>query len=272
MRERARARRATRIAAGAVIAAVLLAYLGAVFAGLTDPSGAPWGSPSLRNPLGFDEFGRDLLATACVAAVNSLLYGVACALAALAAASAIGYLAAFSRSRSLALALDAANRVIESVPVVVWVLLFTLLAPAAPGAVATVAFLVAVLPYLSRVVAGEFTRLAAAPFVEVARTQELPRRTIVARHLVPNAVGVLGPALAQVCGLAVAIDGAVAIVGSAQRTDLTIGTFLLRAKENALTHPRLAVVAVLVLLLLFVVIWLLGRRAGGEMTSEGRWL
>ena len=272
MREAGRARRRARITAGAVIGATVLVYLGTAVSGLADPGGAPWAPPSLRSPLGFDEFGRDLFVTACVAAVNSLLYGLGCALAALAAASAIGYLAAFSRSRSLALALDAANRIIESVPVVVWVLLLTLLAPAAPGAVSTIVFLAAVLPYLSRVVAGEFTRLAAAPFVEVARTQELPRRTIVARHLLPNAVGVLGPALAQVCGLAVAIDGAVAIVGSARRTDLTLGTLLLRAKENALTHPRLAVVAVVVLLLVFVVIWFAGRRAGGEIGSEGRWL
>ena len=237
-----------------------------------DPAGAPWASLSLQHPLGLDEFGRDLLATAYLSAVNSLLYGLTCALAALTAAAAVAYPVAFVRSRWLALGIDAAARVVESLPVVIWVLLLTMLAPAAPSAISTVVFLVAVMPYLTRVVAGEFARLSRTPFVEAARVQELPIHTLIARHLMPNAVGVLGPALAQVCGLAIAINGAIAIVGSAQRTQLTIGTFLLRGKENALTHPRLAIVAVLLLLSVFVLIWLAGRRVGGEMRSDGRWL
>ena len=253
-------------------AGAALVHAGALRYADGGPRGAPWASPSFGHPLGLDEFGRDLLATAYVSAVNSLTYGLACALAALAAASVIGYAVAFMRSRWLALAIDAAGRVLESLPVVIWVLLFTMLAPAAPRAISTVVFLVAVFPYLSRVVGGEFARLAGAPFVESARLQQLPRLTVAARHLLPNAAGVLGPALAQVCGLAIAINGAIAIVGSAQRTQLTIGTFLLRGKENALSHPHVAVVAVLLLLGVFVLIWAGGRRAGGEMRSDGRWL
>ena len=268
---RLRSRR-PRVAAGLLVAVAALGHAAAALYIYGEPAGAPWASPSLQHPLGLDEFGRDLLATAYLSAGNSLMYGLACALVALTAAAAIGYPVAFMRSRWLALAIDATSRVVESLPVVVWVLLLTMLAPAASRAISTVAFLVAVLPYLSRVVAGEFARLAGAPFVETARMQELPRRTLVARHLLPNAVGVLGPALAQVCGLAIAINGAVAIVGSAQRTQLTIGTLLLRGKENALTHPRLAVVAVLVLLGVFVLIWLAARRVGGELRSDGRWL
>lgn len=267
-----RRRHHRRIVASLLIAVAALVQASVGLGVYGDPAGAPWAAPSLQHPLGLDEFGRDLLATAYLAAVNSLLYGLACALAALTVAAAIAYPVAFARSRWLALAIDAAARVVESLPVVIWVLLLTMLAPAAPSAISTVVFLVAVLPYLIRVVAGEFARLSRAPFVEAAQVQELPRHTLIARHLLPNAIGVLGPALAQVCGLAVAINGAIAIVGSAQRTHLTVGTFLLRGKENALTHPRLAVVAVLLLLSVFVLIWLVGRRVGGELRSDGRWL
>lgn len=267
-----RGRHCRRVGVALAAAGTALAYAGALLYARGGPHGAPWASPSFRHPLGLDEFGRDLLITACVSAVNSLIYGLACASVALAAASVVGYAVAFMRSRWLALSIDAAGRVLESLPVVIWVLLFTMLAPAAPRAISTVVFLVAVFPYLSRVVGGEFARLAGAPFVEAAHLQRLPRLTVVTRHLLPNAAGVLGPALAQVCGLAIAINGAIAIVGSAQRTQLTIGTFLLRGKENALSHPHMAVLAVLLLIGVFVLIWAGGRRAGGEMRSDGRWL
>lgn len=260
------------VAVGLATAGAALVYAWAVAYSDGGPHGAPWESPSFRHLLGLDEFGRDLLATAYVSAVNSLAFGLVNALAALGAASAVGYAVAFMRSRWLALGVDAVGRVVESLPVVIWVLLLTMLAPAAPRAISTAVFLVAVLPYLSRVVGGEFARLAREPFVEAARLHELPRRILVARHLLPNAAGVLGPALAQVSGLAIAINGAIALVGSAQRTQLTIGTFLLRGKENALTHPRLAIVAVTLLAGVFLLLWRAGRLAGGEFRSGGRWL
>ena len=264
---RGRARLAVLILAGAAVA---LAYLAAVQH--AHPSGTPWVPASLLHPLGLDEFGRDLLATAYLAGVNSLVFGFGCATAATAAAVVIGYPIAFMRWRWLSLSIDAVCRVVESLPVVIWVLLLTILAPAAPRAITTIVFLLAVLPYLVRVVAGEFARLASAPFIEAARMQELPRGGIVVRHLLPNATSVLGPALAQVSGLAIAIDGAIAIVGSAQRTQLALGIFILRAKDNALTHPGLALVAVSTLLLVFVLVWLTGHRIGGEVRSDGQWL
>lgn len=228
------------------------------------PIGEPWTAASLAHPLGLDEFGRDLVATAYISGVHSLLYGLLCALAAMLLAIAAAFVVAFSRLQFLPLLVEVVGRVVDSVPVVIWVLMFTILTPAAPVAVSLVVFLLAVLPFLIRVLAGEFRRLGDLPFIEAARMQRLSPTTIAFSHLLPNSSAMLGPVMAQVCGLAVAIDGAIAVVGSANRSELSIGILLLRGKENALTHPHLTGTAVVLVLSVYALIWLAGSRVAHD--------
>lgn len=233
-------------------------------------AGNPWQQATYPHLLGLDEFGRDLLSTAVVSSLNSLAYGLTFAAGALIMATLLAFVIAFSKLHLISLLVEGVSRVIEGVPIVMWVLLFGILAPTAPKSTSTIVFFFAVLPYLIRIIAGEFSRLRSMPFVEAARMQQLPSWLIAFRHLLPNTAEILGPAMAQIAGLAVAIDGAIAIVGSANRTDLSLGVLLLRGKENVLSHAHLMAVAITFMLASYGVIWFIGKWASGRTYISGR--
>jgi len=71
------------------------------------------------------------------------------------------------------------------------------------------------------------------------------------RHLLPNAAAVLLPFGFQVIGAALAVDGAVGIVGLGSRIDLDLGAFLLRGQENFQQHPALLIATLAVYLAIY---------------------
>jgi ABC-type dipeptide/oligopeptide/nickel transport system permease subunit len=212
-------------------------------------------------PLGSDEFGRDILSVSVASGINSLIFGMLCASASLAIALVISFVLTFMAPRAVAAVVDGAVRVVDGVPVVLWVLMLALLAPSAARTSAALTLLIAVLPYLVRLSYGQFELLKNAPYVDAARMQELPSWRLTVIHLLPNSWSILGPAFAQVCGLAVAVDGAIALVGSANRTELNLGVLLLRGKEQ-FGHPLLLVTALATMLVVYFAIASAGSRSG----------
>lgn len=234
--------------------------------------GLTWQPASIRHPLGTDEFGRDVLATTCAAILGSGIKGALLACLALGVGGATGYAIAMLEWRATAWIVSQLTLVIESVPLLLWLLVMIVAFPQ-PLPILLLGFTIGTLPFVSRVVAGEIERWQHEPFVEASRIAGASKLDATRRHILPNALPVLGPVGVQISGAAAAADGAFGLVGLSNRTQLDIGTLLLRGKENALLHPNVLLVAVVAVGLLYLYLWSVSRMWDGadseHLTTPG---
>lgn len=220
---------------------LILAIIAVLCAGSLEK---PWSSPTLANPLGTDEFGRDVLSTAIVAAGFSLLKGLVMTGTTLILGLLAAEFATLARSAVLSGAIRMLARVIESIPVVFWVLVVVIVLREYRSIVAIVAFTLVVLPSAITIIAGELLRLRHVPFVEAAYLLGVPEPRVLFRHILPGASAVLLPFAVQILGGAIAVDGAIGVIGLGSRLDQDLGVFLIRGKENFQLHPQILLVAI----------------------------
>ncbi|WP_287389584.1 ABC transporter permease subunit [Ralstonia sp.] len=242
----------------------------AALAGALGSTNAPWSGPAFAAPLGYDEFGRNLAATLLLSAANSVLYG----LAAVFVAGLISLLMAAGlttvRRSVLAVLIDGLTHVVEAIPVLLWVVALAVLAPTAGRTAGLLAFVLATAPFLTKLTAGELSRIQRTEFIAVARSLEMPLWQRLRHHILPNATLVLAPALAQIFGLAVAIDGAIAIAGSANRSELSLGVLLIRGKENFIAHPHLLLTVLFLVGVIYALVAFCVRRFSARMVELPR--
>lgn len=209
-----------------------------------DANGATWAPSSLAHPLGTDEFGRDILYTAIAAAGLSLAKGLAMTGAVLLLGFIVAEAITLAPSTVLSATVRTITRIVESVPVVMWVLVVVATLDQHRSLVAGIAFTLVVLPSATSIIAGELLRIRHAPFVEAAYLLGVSEPKVLLRHILPGMRSVLVPFAIQVLGAAVAIEGAIGVIGLGSRQDLDLGMFLIRGKENFQLHPHLLVVAI----------------------------
>lgn len=233
-----------------------------------------WATPSLRHPLGTDEFGRDILATVLAATGLSLAKGLLVTLVTLVASVIVAELVTLPRTSRFALVVRAIASIVESVPVVLWVFIALIAVQGPRLIVVGVAFTLVILPIAAHVLAGEFLRLRNALYVEAAYLAGAGELRVLARYILPNAAAVLLPFALQVLGAAIAVDGAIGVIGLGNRSDLDLGIFLLRGKENFFLHPQILLVALSMYAIIYGYIFWVGaaiRRAlhdSDQMLSE----
>ena len=206
--------------------------------------GDQWILPGIDHPLGTDEFGRDLFATALAATGLSLLKGIAITAGTLAISIVAAELVTLRRASLPAAIARAAANIVESVPVVLWIFIVIVAVPGPRFLIVAVAFALLVLPIATHLLAGEFFRLRAAPYVEAAYHLGSGELRVLIRYILPNAAAVVVPFALQVLGAAIAVDGAIGVIGLGSRSDLDLGIFLLRGKESFFLHPQVLIVAV----------------------------
>jgi peptide/nickel transport system permease protein len=199
----------------------------------------PWAGPSMFAPIGHDEFGRNIAATLITSSMHSILYAAVAVLLAGAISIFVALGVSSYRKPFFASLLDGLTYVIEGIPVLLWVVALAVLAPTAGRTAGLIIFVLATLPFLTKLAAGELCRIHDSEFMAVARSLELPVWRQLKDHILPNAMSVLAPALAQTFGLAIAVDGAIAIAGSVNRSELSLGVMLIRGKENFIAYPHL---------------------------------
>lgn len=213
--------------------------------------GDPWAPPGFSHPLGTDEFARDVLATALAATGLSLLKGIAMTAATLVIAIVCAELATLRSSSAFSVVVRASASIIESVPVVLWVLIVLIVVTGPRLVVVGVAFTFVLLPSATHLLSGEFLRLREALYVEAAYLLGASELRVLARYILPNATAVLLPFAVQVLGTAIAVDGAIGVIGLGNRSDLDLGIFLLRGKESFFLHPQILGVALLMYALVY---------------------
>ncbi len=208
---------------------LLLLSFGAAGAAVSESA---WLHPTLMHPLGTDEFGRDVTLVLLISVGRSLASALTLAGLGLFISATIAVAVALLHVRVLSILLQIANQIIESIPVFVWVLVtFAALKGASMLAVG-VTFVIALMPTLTTIIAGEFRRLDQEPFLEAAKLlgAGLVRRLL--RHILPNAAGALMPLFVQTLGIAFAIKGAIGLLGFSNRTDYDVGMILLRGARK----------------------------------------
>jgi peptide/nickel transport system permease protein len=157
-------------------------------------------APSGAHLFGTDEFGRDLLSRALYGARVSLSVGLLAMLIATSIGTAYGAVAAYYGSW-----VD--NVLMRIVDVVIAFPTFYLMLMLVGVFEADLVVLVLILgltawPGTARFIRGEILSLKAQEFTEAARAIGLPSRTIIARHLIPNALSpVLVSAALSVAGM-----------------------------------------------------------------------
>lgn len=198
-----------------ILAAVLFA---ALFASLLYP-GNPWdivaapftppGHDGLL--LGSDSLGRDIASGVVHGAQVSLLIGVVSTLAAVLIGVIVGAVAGYAGGR-IGSALMALTELFQSVPPFVLAILFVaILTPS----VATIITAIAIVswPQVARLTRGEFLSLKEREYVQAARCQGESALSLIARHILPNALSPIVVAGSLSIATAILIESALSFMG-----------------------------------------------------------
>jgi len=209
-----------------------------------DIIGDPWAPPTLASPLGTDEFGRNHLIVLLSATGRSLVLGLIIASALIIANLLISYFFVFSRQRALSELSAIGVQTAESVPAMIWTLVIVSAFGGANwiGLIVTLFFVLT--PFAFRVISGELSRLKQEPYIESLQLLRLPASRVLLFHIVPNAKQVLSVLALQVTGICIGIQGAIGVFGFANRSEVELGTILLRGRENMIEHPVIFISAI----------------------------
>ena len=167
------------------------------------PSGAHW--------MGTDDLGRDLFARVLYGGRLSILIGLVSALVGTVLGSAVGALAGYYGGRIDNLLMRVTD-VAYSIPTLP---LLIVLAAYTQATAVLMAMIIGLLSWMAtaRVVRGEVLSLKEMPFVEAARSIGASNRSIIGRHILPNAIGpiVVGATLAV--GNAIVLESSLSFLG-----------------------------------------------------------
>lgn len=232
-----------------------------------NPTAEPWSAAGL---LGADEFGRDQLLVMLSATGRSMATGILLAGVTILLSLWLSFLLIFRKTRILSGVQMSMTQVLESVPAMIWVLAAFSASGGSSPIMTAVIFVGAMMPFAVTIISGQFVRLAGLPYMEAAQLLGIPAHRQLRHHLLPNSGGVLGPLFIQIIGLAIAIQGAIGLLGFANRTDVDLGILLLRGKENVAAHPGLLLSTLVSLGLLYLYLnWLRIRFDAPAATSRG---
>jgi len=174
------------------LAFIALWTLGALLSGLlpygaTQPgAGGLLSPPSLAHPFGTDNFGRDILARVLVGGRISLWTGLIAVGISLLVGVPLGAFAGFVRGRAGGLVMRVMDMLLAFPSLV---LAMAIAAALGPGMVsAMVAVGIVGIPEFARIVYSQTLSLRERDFVEAGHAIGLPGRSILIRHIVPNAL------------------------------------------------------------------------------------
>jgi len=168
-------------------------------------------APSLANPLGQDEFGRDVLSRLLVGARASLRVALVSAMIAGVIGIAIGLVGGYFGGMVELFTIRLTDIILSFPPILLALLVVTLLGPG----VGTLTFVLSVLyvPAFARVTYGEVLSARALDYVEAARAAGAGAVRIMLRTILPN---ILGPILVQfslVVAAAILIESGLSFLG-----------------------------------------------------------
>jgi len=196
--------------------------------------------PSAGHWLGTDDLGRDLLTRILYGGRVSILIGLFAALLATGFGASVGAAAGYYGGR-VDNALMRMTDVVYSIPTLP---LLIVLASYTQAGAASMAVAIGVLSWMAtaRVVRGEVLTIREMEYVEAARSLGATNARIIARHILPNAIGpiVVGATLAV--GNAIILESSLSFLGlGVQPPTPTWGNMLMDAQATMSTQPWLSI-------------------------------
>ncbi len=268
-----------------VLGLVLLLAAGAPLASSSDPGGArdvvatrflPPGSTDghgVFHLLGTDRLGRDVWTRLVYGARISLGVGMLAVLLSVALGTAIGAVAGYGREPVRA-ALLALTDFALALPRVVLLLLLAALWQPSAGLVIVVLGLTGWMP-IARLVHGEVRALAVRPFVEAAIASGAPRRRVLRRHILPNALTPVIVAAALGIGNAILLEAGLSFLGlGVQPPTPSWGNMIAGGRDTLVNAPWVATAPGVALALVVVACTLVGDAVrdaiGGQPLAGSR--
>jgi ABC-type dipeptide/oligopeptide/nickel transport system permease subunit len=216
---------------------------------------------SSTGPAFADEFGRNLFLSTAQSLLGSYFEAAFNAFVAVAIPLLIAGLAAAGSSQFLRWLTYWAARVLDAIPLFLWVaLIFSTLGFYGLWG-RQLAIVVAALPFTLGLVLKRFDEVSALPFVQNARSCgiRLPQRLW--RLVIPNGLSAVYFPFVTVFGLSLTFDAILGILGMTTRTSLSLGTLIWRAKERAAVDNTLSMLAIAAMLLTIGLFALMARQA-----------
>ncbi|MBX3227984.1 MAG: ABC transporter permease [Labilithrix sp.] len=200
-----------------------------------------WAAPSWERPLGSGEGGVDLLALVAHASLRAVVLAVAVALAGFLVGCPLGASAAVARGR-LERAVTRACDLVQAFPTFLLALV-VLSAVRAPSRVhlGAVFVLTAWAPF-TRLALAQTRVLREQAFVEAARALGVTPARVIARHLVPNLLGVVAVQLGGTAAAVVVSEAALSFVGFGARDGVSLGVVLDQGVSAMLRAPHVLLV------------------------------
>lgn len=210
--------RTQRVLVSLSVLFLLLVVVVAIFPSLVAPgnplalnSGAVLHPPSFAHPLGTDEYGRGILSTIIYGAKPALIVGVVSAVAGGIAGGAMGITAGFFGGTTDQ-GIMRLNDVLMCFPGLLLALIISAaLGPSLMNEIIAVA--VAAVPTYARVARGETLTVRGALYVDAAIVGCLPRRRIIARHVLPNVITPLVVVATITVGISIVLAASLSFLG-----------------------------------------------------------
>lgn len=195
-------------------------------------------TPSWDHPMGTDEIGRDEFSRVLFGGRVSLSVGFAAALSAGLVGTAIGAIAGY-RGGWIDNVLMRATDIFLALPFIAVALV---VASALPGRIVDIVAIIAAFFWMpvARIVRGLFLSIKEKEYVEAARASGAGAFRIVARHMLPNALGPIIVNLTLGIALAIIAESTLSFLGFGIRPPAaTWGNMLNASRESMLAHPWL---------------------------------
>lgn len=216
-------------------------------------------APSRAHPLGTDENGRDLLARLLQGARATLSIGFGGAAIAVALGAALGAIAGYRGGATDAILMRVVDFAL-ALPSLFAILLFTSLVRAGPPQLVVLIGLTGWMA-VARLTRGTTRELLNAPYIEAARVNGATAARIIARHLLPNAGGMLFVATLVQLSRAILAEATISFLGlGIQPPEPTWGNLLIGAQVYLYTAPWLAIAPGLAITLTLLAVYTLGMR------------
>jgi peptide/nickel transport system permease protein len=208
------------------VAMALFAPLLADASGLSEATvqGLPFERPSLRYPLGTDEFGRSVLTLLIWGSRISLLVGLLATVGAMTIGSAVGIAGGYYGGRSDSIL----NALTNWFLVIPWIPLAIVLAASLSPGLLTVSIVIAVTSWAptARLVRAQVLSVKERPYVERARSLGAGNWHLMTRHVLPNVFPIILANTVVTIAVAILSETTLAILGLGDPNSTSWGTII----------------------------------------------
>ncbi|MFC7404711.1 ABC transporter permease [Georgenia alba] len=250
-----------------LLAMVLVAFLGPVFAGNPVATGNPvLQPPSAEHPFGTDHLGRDFLARVLHGGRTSLIVGFSVALLCMTLAVVIGSLAGYYGGVIDTLLV----KIIEFFQVIPGLVL-ALVAAALLGANVTMIIAIMAItmwPGVARIMRAEAARIAQLGYVESARAAGFSGPRILWSDVLPNAMAPVVVSTTMMVGIAILVESGLSFLGVGDANRPTWGSLLNEAQPYLSQAWWLALAPGLLIFLVVLSVNMLGDALNDALNPQ----